>query len=153
MLKPCFSRDLRTPLSVLLAHLGILQKYAPEGKLIAAASMQSYTVMAGQIERLKSYVASMNTLQRLEDVPIVRKQLTTGDFTATLSDTAKMVCGSKELSISDKTAAASLCVDPEIVLQGFENLLSNAVRYAKSVISLPQSQVVNSKGTKNNPSQ
>ena len=128
-LNTAFSHDLRTPLTVLEGHLGILQKYAPEGKLSAADTMQTYTVMAGQIERLKSYVASMNTLQRLEDVPIVRKQLTTGDFTATLSDTAKMVCGSKELSISDKTAAASLCVDPEIVLQVFENLLSNAVRF------------------------
>ena len=135
-LNTAFSHDLRTPLTVLEGHLGILQKYAPEGKLSAADTMQTYTVMAGQIERLKSYVASMNTLQRLDDVPIVRKQLTTGDFTATLSDTAKMVCGSKELSISDKTAAASLCVDPEIVLQVFKNLLSNAVRYAKSVISI-----------------
>ena len=78
----------------------------------------------------------MNTLQRLEDVSIVRKQLTTSDFTATLNDTAEMVCGSKKLSISDKTAATSLCVDPEIVLQVFENLLSNAVRYAKSAISI-----------------
>ena len=117
-------------------HLGILQKYTPTGKLSAADAMQTYTVMAGQIERLKSYVASMNTLQRLEDVSIVRKQLTTSDFTATLNDTAEMVCGSKKLSISYKTAATSVCVDPEIVLQVFENLLSNAARYAKSAISI-----------------
>ena len=47
-----------------------------------------------------------------------------------------MVCGSKKLSISDKTAATSLSVDQEIVLQVFENLLSNAARYAKSAISI-----------------
>ena len=135
-LNAAFSHDLRTPLTVMEGHLGILQKYTPTGKLSAADAMQTYTVMAGQIERLKSYVASMNTLQRLEDVSIVRKQLTASDFTATLNDTAEMVCGSKKLSISDKTAATSVCVDPEIVLQVFENLLSNAARYAKSAISI-----------------
>ena len=33
-------------------HLGILQKYTPTGKLSAADAMQTYTVMAGQVERL-----------------------------------------------------------------------------------------------------
>ena len=135
-LNAAFSHDLRTPLTVMEGHLGILQKYTPQGKLSADDVMQIYAAMAGQIERLKNYTSSMNTLQRLEDVPIVRKQLAVGDFTARLNDTAEMICMSKKLSISDETAAASLCVDPEIVLQVFENLLSNAVRYAKSSISI-----------------
>lgn len=135
-LNAAFSHDLRTPLTVIEGHLGILQKYTPEGKLSAADTMKTYAIMAGQIERLKSYVASMNTLQRLEDVPIVRKQLISSDFIAMLNDTAEMICKNKNLSISDKTAAISLCVDPEIVLQVFENLLSNAARYAKSSISI-----------------
>lgn len=135
-LNAAFSHDLRTPLTVIEGHLSILQKYTPTGKLSSADAMQTYTVMARQIERLKSYVSSMNTLQRLEDVPIMRRRLISSDFIATLNDTAKMVCGSKKLSISDKTAATSLSVDQEIVLQVFENLLSNAARYAKSAISI-----------------
>ena len=135
-LNAAFSHDLRTPLTVMEGHLGILQKYTPQGKLSADDVMQIYAAMARQIERLKNYTSSMNTLQRLEDVPIVRKQLAAGDFTARLNDTAKMICKNKNLSISDKTAATSLCVDPEIVLQVFENLLSNAARYAKSAISI-----------------
>ena len=135
-LNAAFSHDLRTPLTVVEGHLGILQKYTPQGKLSADDVMQTYAAMAGQIERLKNYTSSMNTLQRLEDVPIVRKQLAAGDFTARLNDTAEMICGSKKLSISDKTAAANIRVDPEIILQVFENLLSNAVRYAKSAVSI-----------------
>lgn len=135
-LNAAFSHDLRTPLTVMEGHLGILQKYTPQGRLGTDDVMQTCAAMAGQIERLKNYTYSMNTLQRLEDVPIVRKQLAAGDFTARLNNTAEMICRSKKLSISDKTAAASLCVDPEIVLQVFENLLSNAVRYAKSAVSI-----------------
>ena len=66
----------------------------------------------------------------------MRKQLAASDFTARLNDTAEIICKNKNLSISDKTVATSLCVDPEIVLQVFENLLSNAARYAKSAISI-----------------
>ena len=135
-LNAAFSHDLRTPLTVMEGHLGILQKYTPQGKLSADDVMQTYTAMARQIERLKNYTSSMNTLQRLEDVPIVRKQLATSDFTARLNDTAEMICESKKLSVLDKTVAANIRVDPEIVLQVFENLLSNAVRYAKSSISI-----------------
>ena len=135
-LNAAFSHDLRTPLTVMEGHLGILQKYTPQGKLSADDVMQTYAAMARQIERLKNYTSSMNTLQRLEDVPIVRKQLAAGDFTVRLNDTAEMICKNKNLSISDKTASTSLCVDPEIVLQVFENLLSNAVRYAKFSISI-----------------
>lgn len=135
-LNAAFSHDLRTPLTVMEGHLDILQKYTPQGKLSADDVMQTYAAMARQIERLKNYTSSMHTLQRLEDVPIIRKQLAAGDFTARLNDTAEMICASKKLSISDKTAAANIRVDPEIILQVFENLLSNAARYAKSAISI-----------------
>lgn len=135
-LNAAFSHDLRTPLTVLEGHLGILQKYTPQGKLSADDIMQTYTAMSGQVERLKKYTSSMNTLQRLEDMAVIRKQLTASELIARLNDTAEIVCGSKKLSISNKIADTNIHVDPEIVLQVFENLLSNAVRYAKSAISI-----------------
>lgn len=135
-LNAAFSHDLRTPLTVLEGHLGILQKYTPQGKLSADDVMQTYAAMAGQIERLKNYTSSMNTLQRLEDIPIARKQLAASDFIAKLNDAAEMICGDKKLSISYKTASPNIHVDPEIVLQVFENLLSNVARYAKAAITV-----------------
>ncbi len=135
-LNAAFSHDLRTPLTVIEGHLGILQKYTPKGKLSAADAMQTYTVMAGQIERLKNYVSSMNTLQRLEDVPIVRKTISTDSLIAHLSDTAEIICSDKQLSIVNTSSAARISIDLEIVMQVFENILSNAVRYAKTSISI-----------------
>lgn len=135
-LNAAFSHDLRTPLTVIEGHLGILQKYTPQEKLSADDVMQTYAAMAGQVERLKNYTSSMNTLQRLEDIAIIRKQLIASELIERLNDTAEIVCRGKKLSISDKTTNANIHVDPEIVLQVFENLLSNAARYAKSSISI-----------------
>nr|WP_303007457.1 HAMP domain-containing sensor histidine kinase [uncultured Anaerostipes sp.] len=135
-LNAAFSHDLRTPLTVIEGHLGILQKYTPQGKLSTDDVMQTYAAMTGQVDRLKNYTFSMSTLQRLEDIAIIRKQLTASKLIARLNDTAEMVCRSKKLFISDKTDDANIYVAPEIVLQTFENLLSNAVRYARSAISI-----------------
>lgn len=133
-LNVAFSHDLRTPLTVLEGHLGILQKYAPDGKLSAGDTMETYSVMAGQIDRLKSYVLSMNTLQRLEDILIARREIPAPDFISRLNDTAMIVCAEKQLVFLNEVTTQKIVVDPEIIMQVFENLLSNAVRYAANFV-------------------
>lgn len=133
-LNAAFSHDLRTPLTVLEGHLNILQKYAPTGKLSADEISETYCVMAEQLNRLKSYVSSMNDLQRLEDIPISVKQVSAADLLETLKDTAKIICNKKQLVYQNKVHTDVLLLDADIVMQVFENLLSNAVRYAKTSV-------------------
>lgn len=133
-LNAAFSHDLRTPLTVLEGHLGILQKYTPDGKLTAEDLKEVYTSMAGQVERLKIYVSAMNDLQRLEDIEIKRQSVQTADFVMRLKDTAKMICSSKQLTFSNEITTERIYVCPEIVIQVVENLLSNAVRFARNSI-------------------
>lgn len=135
-LNRAFSHDLRTPLTVLEGHLGILQKYGPAGRLTEQDISDIYAAMAGQIDRLKIYVSSMSDLQRLEDIEIVRHTLSVTDFIAQLKDTAAMLCNSKRLTFSSEITASTVFICPEIVIQVFENLLSNAVRYAEHTISV-----------------
>lgn len=135
-LNAAFSHDLRTPLTVLEGHLNILQKYAPTGKLSADEISETYCVMASQLTRLKSYVSSMNDLQRLEDIPISAKPVDAADLLETLKDTAEIVCAGKQLVYQNEVYAEVLVLDAEIVMQVFENLLSNVVRYAKTSVSI-----------------
>ncbi|MDD3490890.1 MAG: HAMP domain-containing sensor histidine kinase [Paludibacter sp.] len=135
-LNAAFSHDLRTPLTVLEGHLGILQKYTPNGNLTVHDTMETYAVMAGQIERLKSYVVSMSTLQRLEDISITRTVIPADDFISQLNDTAAIVCNGKQLRFFNKVTTTEVKIDSEIVMQVFENLLSNAMRYTNSSIDI-----------------
>lgn len=135
-LNAAFSHDLRTPLTVLEGHLDILQKYAPEGKLSMEDTVDTYKIMAVQIGRLKDYVSSMNTLQRLEDVSITARTINTVEFIQALKDTATIVSGGKQLSFFNKAKVQTIHIDPEIVMQVYENILSNAVRYAKKSIAV-----------------
>lgn len=133
-LNASFSHDLRTPLTVLEGHLNILQKYVPEGKIGLNEAIETYTVMSEQIDRLKNYVFSMNTLQRLEDIFIDVKAVGTNEFVQTLEDTATIICEGKKLIFKSELNKPIIYIDPEIVMQVFENLLSNAVRYAETSI-------------------
>ena len=135
-LNAAFSHDLRTPLTVLEGHLGILQKYAPAGKLTADDLKEVYTSMAGQIDRLKIYVSAMSDLQRLEDIEIKKRLMQTSNFIMQLKDTAEIICSSKQLAFFNEIMVETIYVCPEIVIQVVENLLSNAVRYTKSSICM-----------------
>ena len=135
-LNGAFSHDLRTPLTVLEGQLGILQKYGPEGRLTEQDISESYAAMAKQIDRLKIYVSSMNDLQRLEDIEVIRQTLPVTDFVLQLKDTASMLCGNKRLMFANEVAAPTVFISSEVVMQVFENLLSNAVRYARHSISI-----------------
>ena len=135
-LNAAFSHDLRTPLTVLEGHLGMLQKYLPEGKLSIDDTIDTCKIMTAQVGRLKEYVLSMNTLQRFEDISITVTPVATARFMQELKDTADIISGEKELLFLNKVTVESLSVDAEIVMQVYENLLSNAARYAKKLITV-----------------
>lgn len=135
-LNASFSHDLRTPLTVLEGHIGILKKYLPEGNISLDEALDTFTVMDEQVGRLKNYVTSMNTLQRLEDIPIQRQEVDCTGFIESLQDTAKIVCATKRLIFKNECNRNNLNIDSEIVMQVYENLLSNAIRYAVNRITI-----------------
>ncbi len=133
-LNASFSHDLRTPLTVLEGHMEILQKYSSQGALSDEDMKEIYSVMIIQINRMSRYVSSMSVLQRLEDVPISYKQISTEELIRALRNTAEIICASKRLIFLNEIKAKNVTVDLEIVLQVSENLLSNAMRYAKESV-------------------
>lgn len=135
-LNASFSHDLRTPLTVLEGHLDILQKYELTGALSKEEVAEIYSVMEIQLKRLIRYVSSMSELQRLEDIPISPKQISSEELTRALKNIADIICAAKTLSFDNEIKVHTVSVDLEIVLQVFENLLSNAVRYAEAAVSV-----------------
>lgn len=135
-LNASFSHDLRTPLTVLDGHMEMLQKYSANGVLSEEDIREIYSVMDMQIKRMSRYVSSMSVLQRLEDIPISPKWISTEEFIKTLRNTAEIICASKKLSFINEIKAEKVIVDLEILLQVCENLLANAMRYAASSVEV-----------------
>ena len=133
-LNSAFSHDLRTPLTVLRGYTDFLEKYIPDGKITEAKLLSVISMMNGQISRLEHYTQKMNAAQKLEDIVPSVHDIPEEELFAALSETGRMICGDN-FRMNGTPAYKTIAVDMELVMQVYENLISNAMRYAeKSVV-------------------
>ena len=133
-LNAAFSHDLRTPLTVLRGYADFLEKYIPDGKVTEEKLLSDISMMNGQILRLEHYTQKMNAVQKLEDIVPNARDISEEELFAALSETGKMICGDN-FRMDGTPKHENIAVDTELVMQVYENLISNAVRYAeKSVV-------------------
>lgn len=132
-LNAAFSHDLRTPLTVLKGQSEMIAKYAPkmsDDKIISTAEM-----MKRHIIRLETYVNTMNDLQRLEDVEIKRDSVPVEDIEKQMRVTGTTICADKKFIFNQNIPRnQNVTIDTQVLMQVYENLLSNGVRYADTEI-------------------
>lgn len=136
-LNSAFSHDLRTPLTVLHGYADFLQKYVPDGKVTEKKLINVLSMMNGQIIRLEHYTQKMNAVQKLEDIVPVYEKISIQKLHEMFRETGAQLCSDKEFicSLFSPDYQTILNIDTELIMQIYENLVSNAVRYAKSSVS------------------
>ena len=134
-LNSAFSHDLRTPLTVLRGYVDFLEKYIPDGKVTEEKLLSVISMMNGQVLRLEHYTQKMNVVQKLEDIAPNVRHVSEEEFFANLCETGQMICGDK-FRLNGTPAGGNLSVDIDMVMQVYENLISNALRYAKSSVAV-----------------
>lgn len=135
-LNTAFAHDLRTPLTVLKGYAEILLEQ--EDSLVTDTA----AVMFKNLLRLERYADSMSSILRLEDIKAVCRLNSVPDFIISLRSCAGLLCSTHdlELTFEARTQSDWLSFDPEIISQIYENILSNAVRFAQSRISVSVSE-------------
>lgn len=136
-----FAHDLRNPLTVLKGYTDFLNIYIPQGKVSEEKLISTLLTISNHIERLESYVATMNKIQKLDDILVEPKSVSVLDFIEQLNCSAKILV--KDYSIEVLTECnitdEKIKIDDKIVTEVFENLISNAVRYANKKITISYS--------------
>ena len=135
-LNSAFSHDLRTPLTVLQGYVDYLEKYVPEGRVSQEKLLSILAMMNGQVTRLTHYTRKMNAMQKLEDVEVDARELLVSELTQNMRETGEMLRGEKSFQYELSGDAEILVVDRELVMQVYENLLSNAFRYAEQSVEV-----------------
>ena len=134
-LNSAFAHDLRTPLTVLKGQSEMLIKYMPQmpvEKVISTAEM-----MQRHIARLETYVDTINDLQRLEDIEVDKKTIAVSDVIEQMHSTGISVCQGKKFVFNTSLSDISeVYLDFAIVMRVYENLLSNACRFAENKITV-----------------
>lgn len=135
-LNAAFSHDLRTPLTVLKGHASMLLSSLPEHTVSEEEVTGEIRTMSRHITRLENYVEAMAQLQRLEDIEIRREEIDRRGLLRNLEETGRILCAEKALDFRDFMEEDFLFADEEAISQVYENLLSNALRYAERKIEV-----------------
>ena len=137
-LNAAFAHDLRTPLTVLKGKVELLGARLQAGDAAPEQLEASAAALARQVERLERYVEAMSGLQKLED-RVAAPERQTFDAVATgIDDIGRLlaaVAGKRfALSVSPAcdVARPPLRVDRAIVDEVAENLIGNALRFART---------------------
>ena len=131
-LNAAFAHDLRTPLTVLKGYNEMLQ--ASENP----QTQETAAIMGKHISRMECYVSSMSNLRRMEDAQPEYKLIDLQTVASSLYDSAKIVCAKsgKELILQNDVPVSQLSLDGAFVSQVSNNLISNAVRYARTAVTI-----------------
>lgn len=131
-LNAAFAHDLRTPLTVLKGYDEMLQTSSDR------ITQETAVTMGKHILRLERYVDSMSNLQRLEDARPVYAEVLWQEFSAALEENAYILCsrGNKKLLFQNRVTSKQLILDRAFVSQVCNNLISNAIRYADTTVTL-----------------
>ena len=135
-----FAHDLRTPLTVLRGYVDLLSKYLPEGKISEEKLLSTLKLMSDHISRLENYSNTMKQLNSLEELSVNRRHVECSSIVEKLKGTTQILMGRMGIDIKLITASledgTSMLLDEAIFMEVFDNLLSNALRYAKSRIEI-----------------
>lgn len=131
-LNVAFAHDLRTPLTVLKGYNEMLQTNEHAQTREVAATMGKH------ISRMETYVSSMSRLHRIEDTQPECKPVPLQQFLSSLYESAEIVCAQngKKLRLQNEVPVSQLSLDSSFVSQVCNNLIANAVRYARTAVTL-----------------
>lgn len=137
-LRAAISHDIRSPLSVLKGYHEMLTDYLPGEAISMERAMEMLSECEKQLARMDRFVETMQKLNSLERRELYPEELSTGQLQAELF---------AEISILEKEAGKKIVLrnvapdepfqgDKDIILEVTENLLSNALRYARETVEI-----------------
>lgn len=131
-LNAAFAHDLRTPLTVLKGYDEMLQ--ASEEPMVKETAL----TMEKHIIRLENYIDIMGKLRRLEDAKPKYEEIQLQIYLKSLEESTHLLCEQKkkQLLFLNNTVSKVLYFDKSFLSQVLENLVSNAIRYAKYTITI-----------------
>lgn len=135
-----FAHDLRTPLTVIKGYTEFLQRYVPKGKVNEAMLMEKLETMRLQEERLLAFSSTMTAVLTMEKWEVNGSWTAAGKLAQMLEGVlmgmAESAAGRKAVFNRGKQLRGEIFADINLVCEVFDNMLSNAFRYAKTGVSV-----------------
>ena len=137
-LNAAFAHDLRNPVTVLKGSAEILQNRLEQGDLTTDKASKNIALIRQYTERIENYVEVMTSVQKLAEIAFVPKSVKWSVLLSELDNALSILGASaeKEIKITFDGEDKQICIDKHMIYNVAENLTSNALRYAKSCVSI-----------------
>ncbi len=136
-LNAAFAHDIRTPLTVMKGYTQILRKFQSGGQISEEKLMETLSLIENQVDRLEQFAGTMKEINTFEELELERKQITGSKL---ISEMKELLSGmavfipSMDLTVEADCEETEMVLDSRAVLEVAENLMGNALRYAKERI-------------------
>ena len=131
-----YTHELRTPVAVLRGNTDMILKFYPANEMSKSELIETVSAISESIDRIVAFSDSMSTMKNIEDIVVSPSVTDMPSFIDALKNSADMLCRGQGINIDFKSAisANQLLIDTNAVLPVYENLIGNALRFARSKI-------------------
>lgn len=137
LLNASVAHDIRTPITVLKGYLDYLEKMIPQDKLTEDMLLDTVSAMQGAVNRLKQYVDCVRDVEKIENIEIEKRPENVRRLLDEMRSNVKQLETNKEIFISSNIMTMDeVRLDKSVFFRIFENLLQNALRYAKKQVHI-----------------
>lgn len=137
LLNASVAHDIRTPITVLKGYLDYLEKMIPQDKLTEDMLLDTVSAMQGAVNRLEQYVNCVRDVEKIENIEIEKRPENVRRLLDEMQSNVKQLETNKEILISSNIMTMDeVRLDKVVFFRIFENLLQNALRYAKKQVHI-----------------
>lgn len=141
LLNASVAHDIRTPITVLKGYLDYLEKMIPQDKLTEDMLLDTVSSMQGAINRLEQYVDCVRDVEKIENIEIEKRPENVKRLLDEMRSNVQQLETNKEILISSNIMTMDeVRLDKSVLFRIFENLLQNALKYAKKQVRINISQ-------------
>ena len=135
-MRSAIAHDIRSPLSVLKGYQEMLIDYLPDGTIDQAQAEEMLRESMKQISRMDTFIDTMRKMNSLEQRELRADEITKEQLGTDIRAELDILGKEKRICLSVQGEEEIFRGDREVILEVLENLLSNALRYARDKIDV-----------------
>lgn len=138
MLQASVAHDLRNPIAIIQGYTEYLQLNLSRGKLSQEKLSQTLQNLSTAAKRLEYYTDSIRDLSKMEEVEADYKKCKLPDLLEDMCNDFIAMAGTSSIhwKLSTEILPCEVQLDQQMLYRILENIISNAIRYARNTIWL-----------------
>ncbi len=138
LIQASVAHDLRNPIAIIEGYTEYLQLHLHTDDFTTDRIEEIAGNIGKAAMRLEQYTESVRAVNRLDDMEIHRKQVPVNELIADITEDLSLMASEagKTLRVTGAIPSGMISIDPSVLYRVLENILNNALRYAKDNIDL-----------------